>query len=176
MKISSGILRKILGAIFGIKYFALIAAFVFFAIISVALYLIFQNARIMQERINADFNQMQLVLAHQTATQIDSDLLSISKELEILGRHIKGTPDDILNSSIGTFNERAYPKGVISAGLLNSENELLHYSEFDESSLPIDIGEIVYQELASLPPKDQLIEPGTLLIYLAETPLLEPPA
>jgi type II secretory pathway pseudopilin PulG len=124
MKISSSILRKILSGIFGIKHFTLIASLVFFAIISVALYLIFENAQIMLERIKADFNQMQLVLAHQTATQIDSDLLAISKELEIL--------DNLVDSSIRTFNERTHLEGVEAAGLINSENEVSHYSEYNE--------------------------------------------
>ena len=151
MKISSGVLRKILGVIFGIKHFALIASLVFFVIISVALYLIFENAQIMLYRINTDFNQMQLVLARQASTQIDSDLSAISKELEILGRHIKGTPDDIINSSIMTFNERTYLKGLLAAGLINSKNELLQYSEFEGASSPFDKGEFVYRELASHP-------------------------
>lgn len=151
MKITSGILRKILSGIFGIKHFTLIASLVFFAIISVALYLIFENAQIMLERIKVDFNQMQLVLAHQTATQIDSDLLAISKELEILGRHVKGTPDNIIDSSIRTFNERTFLKGVEAAGLINPENEVSHYSEFNEISPPFDKGGIVYREMSSLP-------------------------
>jgi hypothetical protein len=106
----------------------------------------------MLERIKADFNQMQLVLAHQTATQIDSDLLAISKELEILGRHVKGTPDNIVDSSIRTFNERTYLKGVEAAGLINSENEVSHYSEFDEISPPFSKEGFVYREMLSLPP------------------------
>jgi two-component system NtrC family sensor kinase len=151
MKFASGTVRKILGAIFGIRHFALIASLVFFAIISVALYLIFENARIMLDRIKADFNQMQLVLAHQTATQIDSDLSAISKELEILGRRTKGTPDNIIDSSIRSFNERTYPKGVEAAGLINSENRLLHFSEFDETSPLFDKKDFAYGKLASLP-------------------------
>lgn len=152
MKITSGVLRKILGVIFGIKHFALIASLVFFVIISVALYLIFENAQIMLSRINTDFNQMQLVLADQASTQIDSDLSAISKELEILGRHIKGTPDDIINSTIMTFNERTRLKGMLAAGLINSKNELLHYSEFEGASSPFEKGEFVYRELASHTP------------------------
>jgi len=151
MKISLSVLRNILGTIFGIKHFVLIASLVFFAIIGLALYLIFENAKIMQERINTDFNQMQLVLAHQAATQIDSDLREISKELEILGRNIKDIPDEFVESSINTFNERTYPKGVVAAGLIDSENRLLHYSEFEDAPSPIKKEGFHYRELASVP-------------------------
>jgi PAS domain S-box-containing protein len=152
MKVSSGILRKMLTVIFGIRHFALIASFVFFAIIGVALYLIFGNAQIMLARINTDFNQMQLVLAHQAATQIDSDLSAIGKELEILGRHIKGTPDDIVKSSIMTFSERTYLKGLLAAGLINSKNEILHYSAFEGASSLVEKNALQYAELVSHPP------------------------
>ena len=126
MKVSSGILRKVLGIIFGIKHFALIASLVFFVIISVALFLIFQNAQIMLDRINTDFNQMQLVLANQAATQIDSDLLAISKELEILERHIVPMAGITIESSLRTLIERKNSKGVLAAGIINSNNRFQH--------------------------------------------------
>jgi PAS domain S-box-containing protein len=126
MKISSGSLRKALGYIFGLKHFALIASLVFFVIISMALFLIFQNAQIMLERINTDFNQMQLVLANQAATQIDSDLSAISKELEIQERHIGPMTGLTIESSLRALVERTNSKGVLAAGIINSDNRLQH--------------------------------------------------
>ena len=41
--------------------------------------------------------------------------------------------------------------------------------------LPIGI-RLPSGEVSINPPQDQSIEPGTLLVYLAEAPLLEPPA
>ena len=133
MKVTSGLLRKALGFIFGIKHFALIASLVFFAIISVALFLIFQNAQIMLDRINTDFNQMQLVLANQAATQIDSDLSAISKDLEIQERHIGPMTGISIESSLWALIERTNSKGVLAAGIIDSENRFQHLVD------PLDI-------------------------------------
>ncbi|UCC79524.1 MAG: MEKHLA domain-containing protein [Candidatus Zixiibacteriota bacterium] len=149
MKVSSEILRRVLGFIFGIKHFALIASLVFFVIISIALFLIFQNAQIMLDRINIDFNQMQLVLANQAATQIDSDLSTISKELEIMARHIEGMPDRTLNSTLMTFIERTNTKGVLAAGLIDPGGELLNLQKIGDELLPFEKADISPSGLVS---------------------------
>jgi two-component system NtrC family sensor kinase len=149
MKVSSEILRKVLGFIFGIKHFALIASLVFFVIISIALFLIFQNAQIMLDRINTDFNQMQMVLAKQAATQINSDLLELNRELDIMGRHIGELPEASLNSTLMTFIERTNTKGVLAAGLIDSDDKIINLQKSDTHLVPLDEEDFSLSKLVS---------------------------
>jgi len=161
MKVSSNILRKILGFIFGIKHFALIASLVFFAIISLALFLIFQNAQIMLHRINTDFNQMQLVLANQAAMQIDSDLSAISKELEILKGHIAPMTGISIESSLQALIERTNSKGVLAAGIINSDNRFQHLIDPQDiiRSVPFDN----FNRAKTTPHYEMILSPLTLI-------------
>jgi PAS domain S-box-containing protein len=148
MRIASGILRKTLSFIFGIKHFVLIASLIFFIIIGIALILIYQNARIMFERINNDFNQMQLVLAHQAADQIDSDLQAIKREMDIMGRHLEKLDDPGLVSSLSAFTERTSDKGVVASGIINTRDTLTQFYKMEGISLPFDPGELPDDPLA----------------------------
>src|SRR5210317_2111877 len=86
MKYLPNIVIKTIYKLFGFKYFVLTASMIFFLIIGSALFLVYQNAEIMRDRINSSFNQQQMVLAKQVSAQINFDLESIGREIEILGR------------------------------------------------------------------------------------------
>ena len=87
-------------------------------IIAVALYLVFQNARVMREQITRDFNQQQLILARQAAAQIEAILQDIKTEVFSVRRQIENLPDTQWPEVLRAAYERLPSKGIVALGLL----------------------------------------------------------
>ncbi|MBD3170800.1 MAG: PAS domain S-box protein [candidate division Zixibacteria bacterium] len=109
------------------KHFILTGAFLFLIVISFALYLIFQNAQMMRDQINEDFNQQQLVLARQAATLINAHLGDIRSEIESLDRFIQaGISNKALKEAMEALAERTRNKGVAVVAMADSRGELIN--------------------------------------------------
>jgi PAS domain S-box-containing protein len=90
----------------------------------VAFYLVYRNTDLMRNRINEDFNQQQLILARQAASQIDAILSDFEMELASLAAN----PEVDFNrraffDAIKTMTERTRNKGIIEAGFISTDGK-----------------------------------------------------
>jgi uncharacterized protein HemX len=79
-----------MNTLLGSRYFAVITLILFLLIIGTAFFLVYQNANIMRNQINDDFNQQQLILARQAAYQIQTNLNDIKTGIQSLKQLIQG--------------------------------------------------------------------------------------
>ncbi len=69
-----GRIRNLTQSFLNFRYVVLFSSVLFLLIIGTAFFLVYQNAGVMREQINSDFDQQQLVLARQAAYLIDMNL------------------------------------------------------------------------------------------------------
>ena len=86
----------------------------------VALYLVYQNARVMVARISDDFNEQQLILARQAAAQIDGRLRVIALELGGVQKYLRVAGDAHLSFAVEEALERGGPAGMRAVALVDS--------------------------------------------------------
>jgi two-component system NtrC family sensor kinase len=101
------------------RYLVVGSSLLFFAIIGITFYLVYLNARIMHDRINTDFNQQQLILAYQAASQIDALLQDLEVEIKSLKELESCTPGGITQETIQGMIERTREKGLMEIGIMN---------------------------------------------------------
>jgi two-component system NtrC family sensor kinase len=71
------------------KRLAILSSTAFVLVSGLALYLVYQNSRAMVARISDDFNEQQLILARQAASQIDARLRGIALDLGGLQKYLR---------------------------------------------------------------------------------------
>jgi len=151
MKYLPNIVKKTIYKLFGFKYFVLTASMIFFLIIGIALLLVYQNAEIMRDKINSSFNQQQMVLARQVASQINSDLKSIGMEIEILARsYEKSLSESNSISSLETLYERTFHKGLLAIGIMDSDNNIIALEDTHDIINTYLENEILYDSLRNI--------------------------
>ena len=111
------------------RYLIIVSIILFIAVLSTAFYLVYQNAEIMRERITADFNRQQLLLARQVAAQIDTGFEEIEMECRNLRRlYISGmiqSPESIQNA-ITMAASRIKDYGVNELGFADSKGNIIY--------------------------------------------------
>ena len=118
-------IRRISRLLLNFRHLAWISSAVFFLILGTALFVVYQNRGIMHEQINSDFNAQQLILAHQAASEIDSDLEEIQVEITILKKHLAEAPESARDEAMQAVVDRTRSKGVTEIGLANARGEIL---------------------------------------------------
>jgi PAS domain S-box-containing protein len=106
-------------------------AFIF--IFGIASFLVYQNYWAMRMQINKDFNQMQLVLAQQSAIQISWILRDIEIGLNNLRHLLTGTPEQGHSEAMTAVFEELKIKGLTQIGLIDSEGKTLYHAGSPES-------------------------------------------
>lgn len=100
------------------RYLVVGSSLLFFAIIGIAFYMVYLNSRVMHDQINTDFNQQQLILAYQAASQIDAILRDIEIEIKSLKALESCTPGGVSKETMQAMIERTRGKGLIEIGLV----------------------------------------------------------
>jgi signal transduction histidine kinase len=118
-------IRRISRQLLDFRHLAWISAAVFFVILGTALFFVYQNWGIMHERINDDFNEQQLILAHQAASEIDMDLEDIQVEIKILKKLLAEAPESARDDAMQAVVDRTRSKGLIEIGLANAQGVIL---------------------------------------------------
>ncbi len=96
-----------------------------FLALGVAGFLVYQNAGIMLQQIRDDFNQQQLILARQAASQVDADLGDIAVAIESLARSLPGAGDAAEGYGLRAFYEWGHPKGVLAIAAVAADGRLV---------------------------------------------------
>ena len=120
-----GPIRKISNWFLNFRHLALIATVVFFLFLGTAVFVVYQNRGIMHEQINSDFNEQQLILARQAASEIDADLHDIQVEIAILERLLAKAPKEAWDEAMRAAVDRTRSKGLTEVGLVNAAQEIL---------------------------------------------------
>lgn len=118
-------LGKLTDALFHFRYIVVISSVLFLIIISSAFFLVYQDARVMREQINNDFNQQQLILARQAASRIDALLQDIAMEIDGITSLSAVLALDTRASVFQAVFARIRPKGVMAIGLMNKDGYIL---------------------------------------------------
>ncbi len=118
-------IQRISRLLLNFRHLAWISSAVFFIILGTALFVVYQNRSIMHEQINVDFNAQQLILAHQAATEIDSDLEDIQMEVTILRRLLAESPESARDEAMQAVVDRTRSKGLFEIGLANAKGQII---------------------------------------------------
>ncbi len=118
-------LGKLADALFNSRHIVAISSVLFLIIISSAFFLVYQDAGVMREQINNDFNQQQLILARQAASRIDALLQDIAMEIDGIKSLSAALASETRASIFQAAFARLHPKGVIAVGLLNKDGYIL---------------------------------------------------
>ncbi len=109
------------------RYLVVGSSLLFFAIIGIAFYMVYANSRVMHDQINTDFNQQQLILAYQAASQIDALLRDIEIEIKSLKALESCTPGGISTETIQAMIERTRSKGLMEIGITNPSGRIVRF-------------------------------------------------
>ncbi len=125
MSAAPGRIRQIAYFLLSLPYLVMIGSVLFLLIIGAAGMLIYQDAWVMREQINNDFNQQQLLRAREVASQIDSFLSDIRVEIEELKRFLAVVPRDASKEAIRAALRRTQSKGVVEMGLSDAQGRII---------------------------------------------------
>jgi signal transduction histidine kinase len=132
-------IRKISNWFLNFRHLALIATVVFFLFLGTAAFVVYQNRGIMHEQINSDFNQQQLILARQAASEIDADLHDIQVEIDILKRLLTKAPKEAWDEAMRAAVDRTTSKGLIEVGLVDAEGKRLALESGGRTTQPLSL-------------------------------------
>jgi len=133
---------RVTTSLLNFRYVVIISSILFFALIGVAFFLVYQNAGVMRDQINKDFNDQQLILARQAASQIDANVHDIEGEIESLRRMCTpGTSRTVVTELMRAMLERTRSKGVMEIGLNDPRGALVGVHDA-EVTKPVGSSEI----------------------------------
>jgi len=120
-----GRMQRLVNPLLEFRHLAVVSSVLFFLIISVALFLDYQNTRLMRDQINDDFNRQQLILAQQAAFQIEASIEDIEIEMRSIQRCLEGSPGDFCGKWMEAALERTRRKGLIEIGVADPDGRIL---------------------------------------------------
>ncbi len=118
-------IRGLANFLLNLRYLVAISSALFFIILGIAFFLVYQNAEIMRDQINDDFNQQQWILARQAASQIRANLDDIQVEVDSLRQHLETMTPKVRNEAMLAVFERTRAKGLVEIGLVDSGGRIL---------------------------------------------------
>ncbi|MCL4468464.1 MAG: ATP-binding protein [Deltaproteobacteria bacterium] len=118
-------IKSIVNTFLNFRYLAVLSFVLFLFVIGTAFYLVYQNANIMRNRINNDFNQQQLILANQAASQIRNDLNDIETGIYSLRRMITGGSVDAIEEAMKVIYQQNRSKGLIEIGIVYRDGRVV---------------------------------------------------
>jgi PAS domain S-box-containing protein len=122
-----------MNTLLGSRYFAVITLILFLLIIGTAFFLVYQNANIMRNQINDDFNQQQLILARQAAYQIQTNLNDIKTGIQSLKQLIKGSSMNAIKEAVKVVFKQNQNKGLIDIGFVDDKDMVFEVYSFKDT-------------------------------------------
>ncbi|HUT55380.1 MAG TPA: ATP-binding protein [bacterium] len=117
---------RVADSLLNLRHMVLVSSAIFFIVIGIAFFLVYQNAKVMHDQINADFNQQQLILAWQAASQIDALLQDIVLDLEHLRRlRAQKAEDYPFGEAARASLDRNRMKGLIEIGITDPDGRVV---------------------------------------------------
>jgi PAS domain S-box-containing protein len=116
--------KNFINTLLGSRHFAIITLVLFLIIIGTAFFLVYQNANIMRTQINDDFNQQQLILARQAASQIQTNLEDIKTGVQSLKQLINGSSVLAVKEAIAVVFKQNQNKGLIELGFIDNKDHI----------------------------------------------------
>ncbi len=107
----------------GFRYLVPASFLLFFAIIVFAFYMVYLNSRAMSAQIGRDFNQQQLILAYQAASQIDTILRDLEIEVKSLAALQPCSEGDLSEETVRAVMERTSSKGLMEIGVIDPSRQ-----------------------------------------------------
>jgi len=145
---------ELIDAIMHSRYVVGISSILFLIIIGLAFFLVYQDARVMRDQINGDFNQQQLILARQAASQIDAFLRDITLEVNDLAFQTSILGSGEVTMAMRAVFRRIHSKGVMAIALTDQEGRVLEL----QGGKAINVG-------ASLDVEEQCLETESGLLH-----------
>ncbi len=140
-------MKSIINAFLNFRYLAVLSFVLFLLVIGTAFSLVYQNATIMRNQINDDFNQQQLILARQAASQIQNNLNDIGNGVDSLKQLIAGNSDTAIEDAIKVVFQQNQSKGLIEIGIIDRSGRTIGVANYGTSD------EIVKKKRNSIPLK-----------------------
>ncbi|MEW6443506.1 MAG: ATP-binding protein [bacterium] len=141
MKISLERARRAADSLLNFRHLVVISSVLFFLIIGIAFFLVYQNARVMRDQINDDFNQQQLILAQQAGSQIHANLEDIQVAMRSLRTCLEQGPSAACGKEMEAALEQTGRKGLVEIGVAGRGGAVLE-THTVEGDTPIQSGPI----------------------------------
>lgn len=126
-------MKRIINAFLNFRYLAVLSFVLFLLVIGTAFSLVYQNATIMRNQINDDFNQQQLILARQAASQIQNNLNDIENGVDSLKQMIAGNSDTAIEDAIKVVFQQNRSKGLIEIGIIDRSGRTIGVAGYGTS-------------------------------------------
>ncbi|MCL4468497.1 MAG: ATP-binding protein [Deltaproteobacteria bacterium] len=133
MNLSINRIKSFMNRLLGSRYFAVITLVLFLFIIGTAFFLVYQNANIMRNQINDDFNQQQLILARQAADQIQTNLNDIKTGVLSLQQLIQGSSMNAIKEAVKVVFKQNQNKGLIDIGFMDDTGNVFEVYSFKDT-------------------------------------------
>lgn len=159
-------IKEYLDSLINLRYLVGISSLLFFFVIGAAFLLVYQNAKLMRDQINDDFNQQQLILARQVSSQIDAILSDIELEIKgFLNRNGREENAFSTESDLKEILEKLQSKGLMELGII--ENNEVQEKVALAGILPSSPSEIISS--CALSRRDGKLVLGDLKVEPAES-------
>ncbi|UCD17156.1 MAG: PAS domain S-box protein [Candidatus Zixiibacteriota bacterium] len=118
-------IRRLAEILLNSRYLMIFSTVLFFIVVGTAFLLVYENAGIMRDQINHDFNHQQLILARQAAFQVGADLQDVEIEFNSLQRLFVHRPGkDVFEDAVKEAAKRMRSKGLIELGLADRRRQV----------------------------------------------------
>jgi signal transduction histidine kinase len=133
-------LRKLGYSLLNFRYTGLLSSILFFVLIGTAFLIVYQNAGVMRDQIDSDFNQQQQALARQAAYQIEAYLHDVATDLDNLLQLMSTIPQGDWESVLQATFERRRSRGLLGMAVVDSTGTLLLSTRQEPSGPPFAPG------------------------------------
>jgi len=103
------------------RYLVFISLAFILILLGIGLYIVYQDADMINQHVKNEFNNQQLMLARQAASQIEMELKNIESELDLLVRNYYPEQKDELESILKYVVDNNKEVGVVEAGIKSKE-------------------------------------------------------
>jgi C4-dicarboxylate-specific signal transduction histidine kinase len=130
-------IRRVIYSFLNFQHLVLLGSILFFLIIGTAFFLVYQNAVVMREQIDSDFNQQQLILARQAVLQIEDNLQDMTINLDNLIKLLSKIPQEDWEEVMHLSVERRRSIGLLEIGIVDPEGRRLVAHSADSLTAPL---------------------------------------
>jgi two-component system NtrC family sensor kinase len=120
-------LSRLIDTIFHFRYIVPASMVLFLVIVGVGFLFVYQDARVVRDRISDDFNQQQLILARQAASQIDAILRDVITEVQSIASYCPALGGEARSRVLEAAYTYLHLKGVTTLGLMDKHRNLLEF-------------------------------------------------
>lgn len=106
------------------RYLVFISLIIILILLGIGLYIVYKDADTIEQHIKDEFNQQQLMIARQSASQIEMEINNLKSELDLITKNYNPNQKNELESILKYVVENNKAIGVTEAGIQSKEGTI----------------------------------------------------